>query len=191
MLLFVSAVPLGVFRKGSINPRGSNGINHERGRDMDCQPAEPTPRSARASFQIFRVPSYAGSHRSNQSRSGTISLSDEPLRPCDSSSHLSGPRSDVPRRAQSISSRSEISRRSARSDVSPIAPLSPPSTSDELRVSQGRDDWSQVARKDSFQGQSLAIMPPPAPLQVSSSSYRPSESSHLRSSDRYEQQRLT
>ena len=34
MLLFVSAVPLRVFRNGSINPRGNNGINHERGRDI-------------------------------------------------------------------------------------------------------------------------------------------------------------
>ena len=77
----------------------------------------PAPPS-RVSFQISRVPSHAGSHRSNQSRSGTVILSDEPLRPCDGSSHLSGPRSDVPRRMQSTSSCSEISRRLARSDGS-------------------------------------------------------------------------
>ena len=73
----------------------------------------------------------------------------------------------------------------------PTALLSHPPTSDDLRVFQGRDDRSQVSRKDSLQGQSLAIMPPPAPSQVSSSSYRPSKSSRLTSSDRYEQQRLT
>jgi hypothetical protein len=41
------------------------------------------------------------------------------------------------------------------------------------------------------QEQPLAIMLLPPPSQVSSSLYGPSESSRLRSSDRYEQQRLT
>jgi hypothetical protein len=148
----------------------------------------PAPPS-RASSQIPRAPSYAGSHGSNQAWSSTIRLSDEPLRPCDSSSHLSGPRSDVPRRTQSISSRSGISHRSARSDRSDRTAL----TADNLRRSanaSGSRRWEPSRTERFVQEQPLAIMPPPPHSQVSSSSYRPSQSSRSSSSHRHEQGRL-
>jgi len=149
-------------------------------------PAAPS----RASSQISRSPSYAGSYRSNQSRSGTIRLSDEPLRPCDSSSHLSGPRSDVPRPMQSISSRSEISHRSARSNTPDHTALTAANLRRSASVSGSRR--SQPSRTERFaQEQLLAIMPPPPPSQVSSSSYRPAQPSHRSSSHRHEQGRLT
>jgi hypothetical protein len=71
-----------------------------------------------------------------------------------------------------------------REGMDPIALLSQSPTSDDLRAFQGRDDWSQVAWKDSFKSSRwpLAIMLLPPPSQVSSSLYRPSESSRLRSS---------
>jgi hypothetical protein len=149
----------------------------------------PAPPS-RASSQISRAPSYAESYRSNQSRPGTIRLSDEPLRPCDSSSHLSGPRSDEPRRTQSILSRSEISYRSARSDRSDRTAL----TAANLRRSasvRGSRRWEPSRTERFVQEQPLAIMPPPPPSQVSSSSYRPSQPSRSSSSHRHEQERLT
>jgi hypothetical protein len=149
----------------------------------------PAPPS-RASSQISRAPSYAGSHRSNQSRSGTIRLSNEPLRPCDSSSHLSGPRSDAPQRMQSISSRSGISHRSMRSDRSDRTALTAANLRRSASVSGSRR--SEPSRTERFvQEQPLAIMPPPPPSQVSSSSYRSSQSSRPRSSPRHEQGRLT
>jgi hypothetical protein len=149
----------------------------------------PAPPS-RASSQISRAPSYSGSYRPNQSRSGPTRLSDEPLRPCDSISHISGPRSNVPRRTQSIPSRSETSYRSARGDRSDRTALTAANLRRSASVS-GSKRWEPSRTERFVQELPLAIVPPPPPSQFSSSSYRSSQSSRPSSSHRREQGRLT